>query len=83
MSGDCDTCANNFGAWCAGEACADGDGYMPYPPERVRCPYCGGLLSEIRRQGKRKLRHCGSCHMEFEVQGAEPATPEECFHEMA
>ena len=30
------------------------------------CPLCGGTLSEIRTDGKRKWRHCYSCHMEQE-----------------
>lgn len=32
------------------------------------CPLCGGTLSEIRTDGKKKWRHCYSCHMEQEVQ---------------
>lgn len=33
-----------------------------------KCPLCGGTLSEIRTDGKKKWRHCYSCHMEQEVQ---------------
>ena len=30
------------------------------------CPSCGGDLSETRIQNGRRLRHCYSCHFEFE-----------------
>lgn len=29
------------------------------------CPICGGILSEIRSDGKDRWRHCYSCHFEF------------------
>lgn len=32
-----------------------------------RCPYCGGLLSEIRIQNNKPHRHCYGCHFEFDV----------------
>ena len=31
------------------------------------CPLCGGTLSEIRTDGKKKWRHYYSCHMEQEA----------------
>ena len=31
------------------------------------CPFCRGTLSEIRHQNGKRLRHCYSCHFEFEV----------------
>ena len=44
------------------------------PPSRIcqywegfRCPSCGGILSDIRYQNGRRLRHCYSCHFEFPV----------------
>lgn len=30
------------------------------------CPFCLGALSEMRIQNGRRLRHCYSCHFEFE-----------------
>ena len=30
------------------------------------CPYCHGVLSSTRIQNGRRLRHCYSCHFEFE-----------------
>ena len=30
------------------------------------CPFCFGKLSETRIQNGRRLRHCYSCHFEFE-----------------
>lgn len=34
--------------------------------DKIKCPSCGGALSEIRTDGKRFWRHCFSCHFEFE-----------------
>lgn len=31
----------------------------------LRCPRCGGALSETREHNGRKYRHCYACHMEF------------------
>lgn len=30
------------------------------------CPFCHGTLSNPRHQNGRRLRHCYSCHFEFE-----------------
>ena len=30
------------------------------------CPFCHGRLSETRIQNGRRLRHCYSCHFEYE-----------------
>ena len=38
-------------------------------PVSLRCPVCGGKLSEVRRQGGRYLTHCYSCHFEFYLEG--------------
>ena len=68
MSELCDTCLHNHGVYYSGEACADGDAYLPKP---LRCRICGGKLSEIRTDGKHRWRHCYSCHFEFEENGGE------------
>lgn len=31
----------------------------------IKCPFCGGILSEVRSNGKEAWRHCYSCHFEF------------------
>lgn len=31
------------------------------------CPFCGGILSEVRERNGVKYRHCYSCNFEFEV----------------
>lgn len=36
-------------------------------PEEERCPFCGGQLSEVRTFGDLKVRHCYSCHFDYEV----------------
>lgn len=33
-----------------------------------RCKFCGGKLSEIRTFGDKKVRHCYSCHFDYEVE---------------
>lgn len=71
MSELCDTCLHNHGVYCSGEACADGDAYLPRRPKILHCGFCGGILSEIRTDGIRMWRHCYSCHFEFEESGGE------------
>lgn len=34
---------------------------------RMRCPYCGGELSEIRTNGPKPVRHCFACNFDFPV----------------
>lgn len=61
---ECDTCAHNRGSHCGAEACDGGSGYED---NRVRiCRRCGGKLSTLRIQNGRRLRHCFSCHFDFE-----------------
>ena len=33
--------------------------------EKIPCPHCRGILSEIRVHKEQKYRHCYSCHFEF------------------
>ena len=33
---------------------------------KIPCPYCGGVLSELRQHNNRVYRHCFSCNFEFE-----------------
>ena len=33
--------------------------------QKIPCPSCKGVLSEIRYHNGRKLRHCYSCHLNF------------------
>ena len=35
--------------------------------EEKRCPYCGGLLSGFRRSNGHFIRHCYSCHFDFQI----------------
>lgn len=61
---ECDTCVHNRGSHCDAVACCGGDGYED---NRVRlCRFCGGRLSTLRDYNGRRLRHCYSCHFEFE-----------------
>lgn len=33
----------------------------------LRCKFCGGKLSDVRTFGDKKVRHCYSCHFDYEV----------------
>lgn len=35
--------------------------------EKIPCPHCGGILSEIRHNADKSYRHCYQCHFEWEV----------------
>ena len=54
------TCGMLSSYWCNNSP-HEKEFWCPIP-----CPLCGGTLSEIRTDGKRKWRHCYSCHMEQE-----------------
>ena len=69
----CENCRHkNYNNLCY--ALVDDGIVRDLPPSRIcslwiklRCPSCGGILSEIRYQNGRRLRHCYSCHFEFPV----------------
>lgn len=37
--------------------------------QAVRCPKCGGMLSEVREYKGERYRHCYACHSEFFLDG--------------
>lgn len=37
-------------------------------PQEQRCKFCGGKLSDVRTFGDKKVRHCYSCHFDYEVE---------------
>ena len=44
-------------------------GALTGAPVSLRCPVCGGKLSDVRHQNGRYLTHCFACHFEFYLEG--------------
>lgn len=35
--------------------------------KKIPCPFCGGILSEVREYKGKQYRHCFGCHFEFDI----------------
>ena len=55
-------CVVGVGTVCFLAVAAEEDRWLE--KNHLRCPFCGGKLSEVRDDNGRKYRHCYSCHFD-------------------